>query len=243
MAGTPYRLDRSALAQAIELTDITQNSMDAVSDWDFAAEFLFGCGLLTAHLGRLADDLLLYSSPPFGFVSLEGQALSVLTAFRGSVNTVSGQLAGLISVGDMQDAIKQRALYQTAEMLTQRLPELSKAIETLTLHADRMWDALDERVLAADLADYLAARGIPYREAALVVARIMRRAEQSGVSLSDMALPDFQAEASVFDADVYGVFDFSRSAALRSAVGGTAPAAVRAQIRQANSWLVDAGLE
>ena len=116
-------------------------------------------------------------------------------------------------------------------------------VEALTLHADRMWDALDEGILLSDLVDYLATRGVAYAEAQQAVANVAERAEQSGVLLSEVALPDFQAESSAFDADVYATLDFSRSVAQRAAHGGTAPAAVRAQIRQANTWLVDAGLE
>lgn len=251
LAGTPYRIDRLTLAQAIELSDITQNSLDALSDWDFAAEFLFTANLISVHLSRLASDLLLYSSPSFGFVTLLPNTITAtarLVGARSTAGSLFGQFAGFMSllkaspVGYNSEAAADRAtLYAAAETLTELLPALTEVITAMTLHADRMWDALDETILAADLADYLAARGTTHAQAESIVARVIQQAEKAGVTLSEMALPDLQTESALFDSDVYTVLDFSRSAAQRSTAGGTASAAVRAQIRQANTWLVDAG--
>ncbi len=250
-AGTPYRIDREGLASAIELNATSQNSLDAVSDWDFAAEFLFVTELLGVHLSRLAADLMLFSSPAYGFASLNAPAIETanLADIRGAAGALNGYLAGLLNTlralptGYNQDAGADRvSLYTAADRLTTLIPQMAAIVGTMTLHPDRMWDALDETILSADLASYLVARGVAYAEVESIVGRVMARAEQSGEALSDMALPDFQAESPAFDADVYSVFDFSRSAAERSSTGGTAPGAVRAQIRAANTWLIDAGL-
>jgi argininosuccinate lyase len=115
-------------------------------------------------------------------------------------------------------------------------------IQTMTIHPDKMWNALDERILASDLADYLVSRAVPYREAYAIVERLVERAEREDVLISEMPLADFQAESPAFDADVFAIFDYSRSAAQRGTIGGTSSAAIRAQIRQANTWLMENGL-
>lgn len=250
LAGTPYRVDRDTLAAALGLTDVTQNSLDAVSDWDFVAEFLFAAQLLAIHLGRLAEDLLLYSNPALGFVSFEEDSPAILLRAHGAASRLFGQLAGLLSalktpasVYNEEAADQRSGLYEVADRLSHLLPDLAIVLETFTINADRMWDAIDESILAADLIDYLAARGVVQREARAIVARVVQRAEQSNTPLSDMEIADFRAESLAFEEDVYSVFDFSRSVGQRTVTGGTAPAAVRAQIRQANAWLVDAGFE
>jgi argininosuccinate lyase len=127
--------------------------------------------------------------------------------------------------------------------LSELLPALMEVLLSLTLHPDRMWDALDENVLLSDLIDYLVSRGVGYTDAQAIVGRVAQRAEEAGSALSDVTLADFKAESPAFDEEVYAVLDYSHSAAQRSAVGGTAPAAIRAQIRQANAWLMDAGFD
>jgi argininosuccinate lyase len=152
-------------------------------------------------------------------------------------------LKGLSSAYHPDAAETRNRLYAAVETLSTLLPALATVVETLTLHPDRMWDALDESVLLSDLTDYLIARGVGYSQAQDIVGRVAHRAEEAGSALSDVALSDFQAESPAFDQEVYAVLDFSRSASLRSTAGGTAPAAIRAQIRQANAWLMDAGFE
>ena len=250
LAGTPYRIDRHLLAQAAGFTEPTPNSLDAITDWDFALEFMHDATLIGVHLSRLAEDLLLFSSPALGFVGFDATAINALVRARGACSALGGGFVASVitlkalSPGYNQDASDIcRALYTAVGSLADLLPGMTGIVEALTLHADRMWDALDEGILLSDLVDYLAARGVAYAEAQQAVANVAERAEQSGVLLSEVALPDFQAESSAFDADVYATLDFSRSVAQRAAHGGTAPAAVRAQIRQANTWLIDAGLE
>lgn len=250
LAGTPYRIDRTALAQAAGFSEPTPNSLDAITDWDFALEFMHAATLIGIHLSRLAEELLWFSSPALGFVSFDATAINALVRARGSCSALaSGFMAGVITLKALAPGYNQdasdicRALYTAVGTLADLLPGMSGIVESLTLHADRMWDALDESILLSDLVDYLAARGVGYVEAQQAVARVAERAEEASVPLSEIALSDFQAESSAFDADVYATLDFSHSVAQRAALGGTAPAAIRAQIRQANTWLVDAGLE
>jgi argininosuccinate lyase len=261
LAGTSYRLDRHAMAQAMGFSEVTQNSMDAVGDSDFAAEFLFIAAMIGIHLSRLAEDLILYSNPALGFVTIDeqytvGSALTphkrnpeAVELSRGKAGRLLGDLMGFLSTLKglpstyNQDTQENReALFDGVDTLSSMLTIMEEVIDTLTIHPDKMWDALDERILASDLADYLVSRAVPYREAYKVVERLIQRAENDDVLISEMSLDDFQAESPAFDADVFAVFDYSRSAAQRGTIGGTASAAIRAQIRQANSWLTENGL-
>jgi argininosuccinate lyase len=261
LAGTAYRIDRQAMAQAMGFSEVTQNSMDAVGDSDFAAEFLFVATMIGVHLSRLAEDLILYSNPALGFVSLDeqytvGSALTphkrnpeAVELSRGKAGRLLGDLTGFVSAlkglpstynQDTQE--NRKALFGGVDTLTSMLAIMEGVVDTLTIHPDKMWDALDERILASDLADYLVSRAVPYHDAYQVVERLIDKAAQDDVLISEMALSDFQAESPAFDADVFAIFDYSRSAAQRGTIGGTASAAIRAQIREANTWLMDNGL-
>lgn len=261
LAGTSYRIDRRALAQAIGFSEVTENSMDAVGDSDFAAEFLFVAAMLGIHLSRLAEDLILYSNPALGFLTIDvrytggsvlmphkrnpeavelscGKAGRLLGDLMGFMST----LKGLPSTYNQDTQENRQALFDGVDTLTSMLNIMQGVVESLTIHPDRMWDALDERILASDLADYLVSRAVPYREAYTIVERLVEKAEREDMLISEMPLADFQAESPAFDADVFAIFDYSRSAAQRGTIGGTSSAAIRTQIRQANTWLMENGL-
>ncbi len=261
LAGTFYRIDRHAMAQAMGFSEVTQNSMDAVGDSDFAAEFLFTASMIGVHLSRLAEDLILYSNPALGFVTIDeqytvGSALTphkrnpeAVELSRGKAGRLLGDLMGFVSTlkglpstynQDTQE--NRQALFDGVDTLSSMLTIMEGVVDTLTIHPDKMWNALDERILASDLAEYLVSRSVPYREAYQIVERLIDKAEKDDMLISEMALPDFQAESPAFDADVFAIFDYSRSAAQRGTIGGTASAAIRTQIREANAWLMDNGL-
>ncbi|HVO43107.1 MAG TPA: argininosuccinate lyase [Aggregatilineales bacterium] len=262
LAGTPYRIDRKALATALGFGAVTENSIDAVGDSDFAAEFLFVAVLIGIHLSRLAEDLIVYSNPAFGFVTIDdaysaGSNLvphkrnpEAVELSRAKAGRMLGELTGFLSTlkglpsAYNQDAQENRyALYTAVDTLADMLSTMEGVIETLTVHPDRMYAALNDRVLVTDVADYLVARGVAFSDAYQIVEKLLSRAEKSGVPISQLPLDDFQAESPSFAADVFSIFDYSRSAAQRATIGGTAPAAIRAQIRGANNWLVETGLE
>ena len=248
LSGTPYPIDRHALAVAIGLTDSIPNSLDATTDWDFAIDFLSAASLLGIHIGRLAEDLFWFASPPLGFVSFDSATALALNKAKALSSSLLGDLTGafslikgLSSAYHRETAEMRYAIYDAVDRTANLIPALTDAIDALELHADRMWDALDERVLIGDLIDYLTARGVPNDQAGQVVERLAARAEQEGVPISELPIDDFQAESPAFDAEVYAALDFSRTAAQHSAEGGIAPSALRQQIRQANAWLVDNG--
>jgi argininosuccinate lyase len=262
LAGIAYRVDRHDLAHQLDFGSESENSIDAVSDLDFGAEFLFAASLVSAHLNRLADDLLLFSHPALGFVTLDpahtgGSLISrrdVATETVEQINGRSGQLLGkmtgflaafrtLPSTFTAESPDSRAAIFEASDLLTVMIETLTGAVNTLTIHPDRMWDALNENVLASDLVEYLVTRGETYEKACSAVDKLLTKAESSGKPIAEVELATLQKESNFFDADVFGYLDHSRSAAQRATIGGTAPAAIRSQIRQAMNWLVEAGLE
>jgi argininosuccinate lyase len=256
LAGTPLQIDRAALAADLGLHLVSPNSLDAVSDRDFAAEFLFCAALVGVHLSRLAEDIVLYSTSEFGFVTLAdaystGSSLmpqkknpDSFELARGKSGRLIGDLVGLLTMlkglpstydKDMQE--DKEPLFDAADTLELTLPVAAGAIASARFNHDRMRAALDEAMLATDLADYLVERGAPFREAHHAVGALVREAEGRGVELSALPLDTYMSIHPSFGDDVLGVFDFARSAAARRVAGATAPDAVREQIAAARAAL------
>ncbi|HEB64874.1 MAG TPA: argininosuccinate lyase [Chloroflexi bacterium] len=252
LAGTPYAIDRAALAAALGFDAPAPNSMDAVADRDFAAEFLFAAALTGVHLSKLAEQVILYTSAEFGFFTLDdafGTGSSLMPQkknpdpfelARGKAGRLLGYLTGLLTTlkglpstydKDLQE--DKEPVFAAFDTLMALLPVLAGAIRTLTAHPDRMESALDDFMLATDLADYLVGRGIPFREAHALTGQAVRRALEAGVPLGTLSLSTYRAIHPVFDESVYQVFDPRASVARRKAVGGTAPEAVEVQIQNA----------
>ncbi len=260
LAGTPYDIDRLALADAMGFLDISANSLDAVSDRDFVVGFLYAAALLMTHLSRFAEDVILFSTPQFGYLHLDeryttGSSLmpqkqnpDVLELVRGKAGRLVGHLTGFFNTlkglptgynKDLQE--DKEPLFDAADTLETLLPALIGTVATLRLKPDRMRAALDESMLATDLADYLVQRGVPFREAHALVGAAVRAAQTQGVALSALPLDTYQAISPIYAADLYSVFDFTTAIAKRRSFGGTAPEAVRLQIRQAEAFLNERG--
>lgn len=256
LAGNALGIDRAFLAQELGFRWVTENSIDAVSDRDFIAEFLFIAALIGVHVSRLAEDLILYSTDEFGFVRIDeayatGSSLmpqkmnpDALELARGKAGRLIGNLVGLLTTlkglpstynKDLQE--DKEPLFDSLDTLMTALPVVAGVVETLHVDEARMAAALDDAMLATDLADYLVRHGVPFREAHGVVGRLVRKAAQQAVSLRELPLTAFQAEHPAFDADIYEVFDFARSVQAKDVPGGTAPSAVRAQLAQARAQL------
>ncbi len=256
LAGSPYPVDREALARALGFERVSPNSMDAVSDRDFIAEYLFTAALLGVHLSRLAEDLILYSTPAFGFLRVGEQyatgssimpqkrnpdaleiARSKAARLMGHVVTLLAALKGTPSTYNKDLQEDKEPLFDAARTLDLLLPLMAGAIESLEVDAARMRAALDPAILATDLADYLVKRGVAFRQAHALVGRAVQLAEARGVSLAALSLDDWRALSPVFDADVAAVFDVDLAVARRASPGGAAPDAVAAQLAQARAWL------
>ena len=252
LAGNALGIDREFLARELGFARVSENSLDAVSDRDFIAELLFAAALLGVHLSRLGEDLVLYSSAEFGFVTLDdayatgsslmpqkknpdGMELARGKAGRliGDLTTLLVVLKGLPSSYDKDLQEDKEPLFDALDTLELLLPATAGAIRTLRVNADTMRAALDTPMLATDLADYLVRRGMPFREAHRHVGAAVKLAEARGVALADLPLADYQTIAPEFGADVRVVFDFAKALAAREVIGGTGPNAVRAQIARA----------
>jgi argininosuccinate lyase len=258
LAGNPYAIDRRQLAADLGLPDITPNSLDAVSDRDHQLEFLFAAALIGLHVSRLSEDLILFASPGYHFVTLDegfttGSSImpqkrnpDSLELARGKSGRLIGDLVTLLTVlkglpstynKDLQE--DKEPLFDSADTLALTLPVVAGVVRTLTAHPEAMRAALDEGLLATDLAHYLVARGLPFREAHGIVGRLVRHAEERSLPLNALPLADFQAESSLFENDLYAVFDVDQAVARYAVPGGTAPAAVAEQLAQARAYLED----
>ena len=261
LAGVPFAVDRQALAASLGFTAPSANSLDAVSDRDFAAEFLFAASLCGIHLSRLAEATILFSSEEFGFFEQSdrfatGSSLmpqkknpDVFELARGKAGSLLGSLAGWLATlkglpsaydKDLQE--DKLPVFRAWDTLLALLPVLSAAIRGLLLHPERMRAALDPALLATDLADYLVERGVPFRQAHSLAGQAVRLAAQANKPLDSLTIEEFRSLDVHFEPDVYAVFDFQRSIARRSASGGTAPQAVAAQLEQARQALQTSGL-
>ncbi len=252
LAGNPLGIDRRALATDLGFAGVSENSVDAVGDRDYVVEFLAWAGLAQVHLSCLAEDLILWASREFGFVEVDdaystGSSLmpqkrnpDALELMRGKSGRIVGHLVGLLTMlkglpsaydKDLQE--DKEAIFDAIDTLKIELPIAAGVIHTLTVNGARMAAALDDGMLATDLADYLVRKGVPFRQSHHLVGRAVRRAEELGEALKELSLDEYQAIHPAFAEDVHEVFDFRRSVEARGAEGGTAPTAVRVQIERA----------
>jgi len=256
LAGTPYPIDRQRLAERLGFRRATANSLDAVANRDHIAEFLFAAALVGSHLSKLAEDLIIFANPGFGFVRLDerystGSSLmpqkrnpDPLELARGKAGRLLGQLAGLLATlkglptgynKDLQE--DKEPLFDSYDTLQLLLPPLTGLIQTVTIDRARMRAALVESMLATDVADYLVEKGLPFREAHGLAGQVVRLAEAKGVALSGLTLDDYRGLSPVFDADVASIFDFEAAVARRDVIGGAGDFEV--QIQRANTWLAE----
>jgi len=256
LAGTAYLVDREAIAKELGFARASANSLDAVSDRDFAAEFLFWTALTGVHLSRLADALILFSTAEFGFVEMAdaystGSSLmpqkknpDVLELVRGKSGKLIGLLTGLLATlkglpsaydKDLQE--DKLPVFEAADTMEAILPVLGRLIGSLSVNRGKMSAAIDDGMLATDLADYLVRKGMPFRKAHTAAGKAVRRSVELGVKLARMDGNEYKKIDPGFDADVAEVFSVERSLARRSVAGGTAPEAVQEQIRLAKAKL------
>lgn len=259
LAGTTVPVDRHELARALGFDAPSPNAMDAVSDRDFALEFLAASAILAMHLSRLGEELVLWASAEFGFVELPdayatGSSLmpqkknpDVAELVRGKAGRVYGDLVRLLTVmkglplayhSDMQE--DKEAFFDAADTVRGCLTVLAPLVRALRFRTDRMRTLAGEGfATATDLADYLVARGLPFREAHEVVGRAVALALERGVGLAELPLETLQQLSPLFGADFREVLSVEASLAARHVYGGTAPAAVATALREARA-LVEA---
>ncbi len=257
LSGNPFNIDREWMASELGFEVVSQNSLDAVSDRDFVAEFLFDVSMLGLHLSRLAEDIILYSNPSLGFVQVDdrystGSSLmpqkknpDSMELARGKAGRLIGQLTGFLITlkglpstynKDLQE--DKEAIFGAFDTVSSILPVVTAVIHSLKLHTAKMADALSDDMLATELADYLVRNGVPFREGHHLVGRLVKLAEGKGMTLTSLSLDDFQSVSSVFSEDVHSVLKFDRAVNQRNATGGTGRQAVEAQIANARRLIV-----
>lgn len=250
LAGTSYPLDRAAVAKALGFDGICENSLDAVSDRDFALEFTSFASITMVHVSRMAEELVLWMSQNFGFIDLADRYCTgssimpqkrnpdVAELARGKSGRVVGHLMGLITLMKGQPLAYNKdnqedkePLFDTVDTLSDTLRIMAEMVAGIVVKPEAMERAaLKGYATATDLADYLAKKGIPFRDAHEVVAHAVKRAMQQGVELSALPLAELQAFHPAIEADVLPLLSLRGSLEARNMAGGTAPQQVRAQI-------------
>ena len=252
LAGSPYPLDRDYVAHLLGFGAVAPNSLDAVSDRDFIVEHLAGLSVLAMHLSRCAEELVLWSTAEFGFVALDesfttGSSImpqkrnpDVAELLRGKTGRVYGALVGLLVTlkglplsynRDLQEDKGQ--YFEAVDLVHDGLALTAAMFEGAVWRTERMTLAANDALIAAtDLADHLAQRGVPFRQAHEIVGRIVRAAETSGHGLADFSLDELQQFSGAFEASAVGL-SAQQVVAARTVYGGTAPQQVSVQVRTA----------
>jgi len=257
LAGTSFRIDRAKVARELGFQTISGNSLDAVSDRDFAIEFCACAALAMVHLSRLSEELILWTNPRFDFVALPDRFCTgssimpqkknpdVPELARGKTGRVAGDLVALLTVMKGQPLAYNKdnqedkePLFDAADTLRETLSVFAELIAGIGVNAAAMRKAAEEGFsTATDLADYLVRKGLAFRDAHEAAARAVRFAEGSRRGLEQLTLAELRRFSPGIGKDVYRVLTLEGSVASRSHIGGTAPAQVRAAIRRARKTL------
>jgi argininosuccinate lyase len=256
LAGTSYPIDRDMVAKLLDFDGLCENSLDAVSDRDFAIEFTATSALLMTHLSRFSEELILWCSPRFGFIEIADRFCTgssimpqkknpdVPELVRGKTGRVNGHLVSLLTLMKGQPLAYNKdnqedkePLFDTADTLLVTLEIYADMMRGVTVHKDNMRQAAFEGyATATDLADYLVKKGMPFRDAHEVVALAVRYAVDKGCDLSELSLDELLTFSDAITEDIFSVLTLDGSVASRDHVGGTAPkqvlqAVVRAKQR------------
>ncbi|MDD2720762.1 MAG: argininosuccinate lyase [Gallionella sp.] len=260
LAGTSYPIQRERVAELLGFEAVCQNSLDAVSDRDFAIEFTACASLVMTHLSRFSEELILWMSPMVGFIDIADRFCTgssimpqkknpdVPELVRGKTGRVNGHLIALLTLMKGQPLAYNKdnqedkePLFDTVDTLTQTLRIYADMISGIKVKPDAMRRAaLQGYATATDLADYLVKKGLPFRDAHEAVALAVRYAEKKGCDLSDIALAELQTFSPLIEDDIYQVLSLEGSLASRNHTGGTAPAQVSAAIASARARLAQA---
>ncbi|KEK12464.1 argininosuccinate lyase [Lysinibacillus sphaericus] len=258
MAGTTFPIDRLKSAELLGFNDVYANSMDAVSDRDFIVEFLSNASLLMAHLSRFAEEIILWSTDEFKFIELDdafstGSSImpqkknpDMAELIRGKTGRVYGNLMGLLTVlkgtpltynKDMQE--DKEGMFDTVHTILGSLKIFEGMVRTMTVNTERLQQAVHADFSnATELADYLATKGMPFREAHEVTGKLVFTCIQKGIYLLDLPLDEMKRESELIDSDIYEVLTPEAAVRRRHSLGGTGFDQVKIQIEKAQACLV-----
>ena len=261
LAGVPYPTDREFLATELGFSSISANSMDAVSDRDFVVEFMAASALSMMHFSRMSEELILWSSGEFGFIRLSDEFTTGSSIMpqkrnpdfaelaRGKTGRVYGDLMGLLTTlkglpltynRDLQE--DKEGFFDTVDTLQATIEVFAAMLPGLTLQTERVESlAAESGMLATDLADYLVAKGVPFREAHGIMRELCRTCDERGVGLQQLPLTDYREFSPLFEADVYEI-TAAASAAARNIPGGTAPSQVAQALAHAERILEESNV-
>jgi len=257
LAGTTYPIDREFVATELGFDGVCENSLDAVSDRDFAIEFCAASALLMMHFSRMSEELVLWMNPRFGFVKIADRFCTgssimpqkknpdVPELARGKTGRVYGHLTALLTLMKGQPLAYNKdnqedkePLFDAVDTVTDTLRIYAEMISGISARPENMRDALRQGfATATDLADYLTRKGLPFRDAHEAVGLAVRRAEELGVDLPRLSLAELQSFSPLIADDIFAVLTVEGSLASRRHIGGTAPEQVRAAIARARSRL------
>jgi argininosuccinate lyase len=257
LAGTSFPIDRQMVAKELGFDGVCENSIDAVSDRDFAIEFCACAALAMTHLSRFCEELILWMNPRFGFVELADRFCTgssimpqkknpdVAELIRGKTGRVNGHLVALLTLMKAQPLAYNRdnqedkePLFDTVDTLTMSLAVFAEMLPAIKVNREAMESAARQgHATATDLAEYLVRKGVPFREAHEAVAQAVRFAETRGSDLAELKLAELQRFSSVIAKDVLDSLTLRGSLNSRSHLGGTAPVRVKAAIAKARKSL------
>ncbi|PXW87276.1 argininosuccinate lyase [Nitrosomonas sp. Nm84] len=257
LAGTSYPINRELVAEILGFEGVCGNSLDAVSDRDFAIEFSACAALIMTHLSRMSEEFIVWMNPSFGFIQLADRFCTgssimpqkknpdVPELVRGKTGRINGHLVALLTLMKAQPLAYNKdnqedkePLFDTVDTLTDTLRIYADMLTGVQVNQEMMRrSALRGHATATDLADYLTKKGIPFRDAHEIVAKTVQFAERKGCDLNDLALNELQQFSAQIEADIFAVLTLEGSMESRRHIGGTAPDQVQAAIHQARQWL------
>ncbi|HEX8611815.1 MAG TPA: argininosuccinate lyase, partial [Telluria sp.] len=257
LAGTTFPIDRERVARTLGFDDVCHNSLDAVSDRDFAIEFCAAGALVMTHISRMSEELVIWMSPRIGFIDIADRFCTgssimpqkknpdVPELARGKTGRVYGHLTSLLTLMKGQPLAYNKdnqedkePLFDTVDTLVDTLRIFADMAGGITVKPDAMRAAaLQGYATATDLADYLVKKGLPFRDAHEAVARAVRACDDLKCDLAEMSLEQLRAFSSLIGDDVFAVLTLEGSVAARDHVGGTAPRQVRAAIARVRAQL------
>jgi argininosuccinate lyase len=259
LAGSTLAIDRQRTARQLGFTDVVYNSIDAVSDRDFCAEFLFDCALLAAHLSRFAEDWILFSSNEFGFIRIDDAFCTsssmmpqkrnpdVLELMRAKTGAVYGALMAMLTILKGQPSGYNRDLqedkihvFSTADTMEKSLQIAGAVVSHTTFRTKEIATGLDSGFLdATALAEYLVRKGIPFRKAHGIVGALVARCEKEGKQLAQLTLDELRGHAPVIDSDVYEYLGAANVVKRYASAGAAGPVQARQQLAFWNEHLAE----